>query len=921
MNFLGTKNSLRIKLLAVICTVSLLLGVFIPKMFTNAENVTTQLTFSDFAGFSTVTTIGNKSAWDEKRPTQKDAQLNDVSIVGIYNFSAGTVGVAYGCGTYNWNGIHLCPKGTDSLSFSLQNSNGGSLTPVVITPNDYNENNGTNTDLTSLLNTDIKIEISFAYEKAGVSKSDLTVNVIINDVYKNSFVVKDSPWMPINIGAYANSGVGVVLKDDASSTFTKPALTEVSLTEDLGLYGTYKKTDTNYGLVFDVKNAAGFANTFFAQKVEITNNPGSYLNFAGKSSTWRGIRFVINGEDSITVKAAAGEFSESFLLTSDKAGVKLTGTEYELKIELYEWGNKTKLGVYFDGELYDNKEFTLSCPVTNFGEYLSYYIEDSNGNGYFKVAGEAPVPPSKPQLTDLSLTGDMGLAYGKYTVKSGNDALVINENFSTGFKNTSFTQRVELSNTPGSYLNFAGKSNTWLGARFVINGEDSIIVKAAAGEFPETFELTSQKAGVKLTGTEYELKIELYEWGKNQTKLNVYFNGKLYNDQEFTLSCPISSFGGWFSYYLKEKTGYIKISGDTPEIKALTNKMLGIQDGIYTKTDNYVAGSYDGESLVGTSVSFKVKFSKTEGMWFNLAGKNDGWQGIRFITHSDGSITMTSATGNFTLSNTVLTSDIAGVNLLGDEYMFSVELIEVNKNVKMGIYFNGILYNNKYIILKDAAGKLGKHLSFYIPNGEITVGVPDSAPVPNSSFKRLTFDSFGLETARFSGKDLFQEGKCKIDSVNGVIFSDKVNFSSQSGSQLRIFGGNTAWCGLQFSNAGGGILTLQGAAPYFNQIVFNSEVAGVNLTGDDIYLMISVEYVDCDDDKKSDDIKLGIWFNGKPYNNKWFYVKDYAQYLGGYVGIYIPNEKTSFSLETYNPPIDFTEYGFTSNWVHELGLK
>ena len=68
-------------------------------------------------------------------------------------------------------------------------------------------------------------------------------------------------------------------------------------------------------------------------------------------------------------------------------------------------------------------------------------------------------------------------------------------------------------------------------------------------------------------------------------------------------------------------------------------------------------------------------------------------------------------------------------------------------------------------------------------------------------------------------------------------------------------------------------------------------------------------------------MKLGVWFDGKAYNDRWIYLKDYASNLGGHLGVYCPNEQTSLAIYTYMPPIDFAEFGFTANWAVELGLK
>jgi len=154
-----------------------------------------------------------------------------------------------------------------------------------------------------------------------------------------------------------------------------------------------------------------------------------------------------------------------------------------------------------------------------------------------------------------------------------------------------------------------------------------------------------------------------------------------------------------------------------------------------------------------------------------------------------------------------------------------------------------------------------------------------------------------------------------------VVFSDTVNFSDAAGAQMRFGGKNSAWEGMVWETIGDGKLQLTAATGEFPAMVFTSEIAGVKLTGNDVDIKFSFEYVDADGDGKKDDVKFGVWFNGKAYNNRWIYLMDYAEKLGGFVGVYCPNKKTSLKLYTYMPPIDFTEYGFTTKWALELGLK
>lgn len=216
-------------------------------------------------------------------------------------------------------------------------------------------------------------------------------------------------------------------------------------------------------------------------------------------------------------------------------------------------------------------------------------------------------------------------------------------------------------------------------------------------------------------------------------------------------------------------------------------------------------------------------------------------------------------------------------------------------------------------------------MSIYVGDkeGYVQIGTPEPAPTLDDSFAKLTFDSFDVATStyEYNNGDLAVSGYCGMNSMDKVIFSDTIKFSKEVGAQLRIFGKETPWYGMIFEAIGDGKLRLSDASGVFETMIFDSETAGTDLAGKDLKLTFSMEYVDSDDDGQKDDVKLGIWFNDKPYADRWFYLKDSAANLGGNMLIYCPSEQTSITITTYMKPIDFTIWGFTGRWLYELGLK
>ena len=51
-------------------------------------------------------------------------------------------------------------------------------------------------------------------------------------------------------------------------------------------------------------------------------------------------------------------------------------------------------------------------------------------------------------------------------------------------------------------------------------------------------------------------------------------------------------------------------------------------------------------------------------------------------------------------------------------------------------------------------------------------------------------------------------------------------------------------------------------------------------------MKVSIQYVDNDGDGTKNDVKVGMWFNDKLYENKYIYLKDYAN-LGYSMGTWM----------------------------------
>ncbi len=357
-----------------------------------------------------------------------------------------------------------------------------------------------------------------------------------------------------------------------------------------------------------------------------------------------------------------------------------------------------------------------------------------------------------------------------------------------------------------------------------------------------------------------------------------------------------------------------------PTLAPITMNETGIENGKYVAGTNAV-GKHP-EALINTALTQRVVFSKHANLVMNYAGATNENEGISFRTQADGSILIVAANGEFTETYT-LTPDIAGKDLLGKEIKLSLQLFESGADMFLGVYIDGVAYNYQYFKLTGAKGKLGNNIGLFVGDESGSITLLGAMSI-DSNYTQLTFDSYDVDSGVYGYNgtpDLIIDEKCDLDSMDGVVLRDTLNFTDKPGAQMYIGGKDHGWQGLLLASLGEGALTIIDVAGGNNPAIrFDSAIAGVQLTDNDVEMAFSFSYVDADNDGEKDDVKLGVWFDGKAYNDEWFYLYNIAPNLGGHLGVYSAAEGSSIGITTYTPPIDFAEWGFTKDWAKTLGL-
>ena len=378
------------------------------------------------------------------------------------------------------------------------------------------------------------------------------------------------------------------------------------------------------------------------------------------------------------------------------------------------------------------------------------------------------------------------------------------------------------------------------------------------------------------------------------------------------------------------------------DLEEITFAHFDVQDGTYRRhlmSDGSVAMSAEGNcektDLDGLLFHGKVKFSEEKPFYISFFGKKNGNQGLRFQHKAD-------KEGNlfveFIKSNNVqawyktFDPTTAGATLIGQEIDLKISVQYVDKDgdgskndVKLGFWFNDKLYDSTFIYLNNNVDELGSYIGIFGDNSaqtelpEVVVtsaeeNLPDDVK-PNKDLKEITFAHYGVKDGEYStcmnGETLAlsTQGTYEETGPDGILFHSKVKFSEAASSTISFFGKDSAWKGLRFSSTEDGKLVLNF---YKNDVsaqdqTFSPDVAGIPLTGAEIDFKMSVQYADQDGDGIKDDVKLGVWFNDKLYDNRYIYLDAGADYLGSNIGIFCATAGSTVEVKSIINIVNFNK--------------
>lgn len=169
------------------------------------------------------------------------------------------------------------------------------------------------------------------------------------------------------------------------------------------------------------------------------------------------------------------------------------------------------------------------------------------------------------------------------------------------------------------------------------------------------------------------------------------------------------------------------------------------------------------------------------------------------------------------------------------------------------------------------------------PKQEEQAEEPEVLETLPTDLQELSFIDFGIENGVYSQGTY--KGEYGGSDLNGTLIRAKLTFTPKGDTHILI-GGKEAWGGLglsviQMDETEEWVLRLYDTNGdkkgwKFDPIFLHSDVAGVPLIGKEVDMKISIEYVDQDGDGVENDVKLGLWFDNKLYDNEYIYLKNYT---------------------------------------------
>ena len=446
-------------------------------------------------------------------------------------------------------------------------------------------------------------------------------------------------------------------------------------------------------------------------------------------------------------------------------------------------------------------------------------------------------------------------------------------------------------------------------------------------------------------GLEYQTKDTTGE--NNDVRLLIYVNGNEIHDEIYN-NCNMNNLGNHLRFYVP--AGSIEVSSFQSEVKPITlssHDTVTISDFQDSAGKEMEAKAYAYDSFAPNStftlknasdnfanklLSMKVKFGYKSPGDTNydmrmVIGADNVWSGIFVYVDKQDQLCIDNKVTN---TGEIITAANAGVSsFLNTPFILQMSFADTSDGLNVGVYINGTLCKSitwAEVAISDYNNQI--HLRRNLEDSFIVVSDVDAeefpadpAIMPDSSFEKITFGSFGFVNGTYSAPiDGIYDG-----SLNKKVLCGKVKFEGKSFATIRLGGIASSWdYGLHLAPLDADTMEVKwwknGTATDVGIEPFTSEIAKVNFMGSEAYdLMISMEVVDVNSDSVND-VRLGVWFDNKLYGDRYYDVLGVGDKLGNRIGI-TPSTNGTVTLNSVKEYLPQPSKDLQKVTFHQYGVK
>ena len=876
-----------------------------------------------------------------------NGDLNEVLFRGKYLFPTVDTAKQFGniyIGKAKYYGIVLMGDSTGNILLDVITS--ATNKSAVENTNAINLTANSQVELRN--NPDLEIAISVKYENTTAMATDLKIGVWINGklqkggyIYARNVVLSDLTRCLHTYDTDANSSVIV----SSVGEVKEPEKILLSESEAAG----YEKLTFGHFGVKDGQIATGKS----GEKITYAMLPGSLdrilfqgkYNFPSASDAKKFANIYIGRPDwwaiGLTQDGAGNMMLSVISDGSSVDNINLTDlTNGNPNIQFRENGDlEIAISVKYENTTLSTTDLVIGVWINGIlqqGDYIYarnvqlddlvrclhvYDVADGCGVGVASV-GEWEIHTLPTDFTDITLSDA--------NIPDGNKVTYGNLFRIDSLNKTLFSAYVQF-NAVGSRLHFGstgGGENAYSGLGLRLEKNGTLVLgnelESVEGLQPNelasiglnffTLNPTIADMGDTFAGKKFLLQIstEFVDFDgdgeKNDIKLGVFIDGNLYCNSYIYIANEAQTLGTGVNFNGVNEVDFARFSSVV--LKELTTTDLGINNGSY---DAVTHGNSSAATLDRTSISAYVTFSGSGSVAYGSAGK-----GIVLTYKGDNMVTIS----HIKADNTVVV--VGQVQIPGDcavELRITFEYIKVGTkqtNLKLGVFVNGKLSGYKYFIVEDVDVSVLTRSMVILPSDSVIC-------IGANSYEGLTLRDFMIADktrSDYGGRYSYFEGA----NYNNTAFSAELTFSDETlqKNDNCFYIGGREWYGLRAELDTDGNLLISFVHTdgiQMNLARISPEDAGMSsFQGKSFTYRVTFDVIESAEGQM--DAVIGVYINGKLCNDKHLLVKGIeAVVMERGLFSYVDKNGGSLTMKSTNPTVDFTIFGFTSNWENTLGIQ